>query len=67
MYYLPQYSPELAPVELVFGVIKKLKNDMCRQGWNFRSISGKEKIIQAWEEILADSIASMWVMVIKQA
>ena len=68
MYYLPQYSPELAPVELIFGAIKrKLTNEVCRQGWNFSSKSGKEKIVQAWEEISADSIASMWVMVIKQA
>ena len=32
MYCQPQYSPDLAPVEQVFGVIKrKLKNDVCCQ------------------------------------
>ena len=30
VYYLPAYSPELAPVELCFGILKKSLSELCK-------------------------------------
>ena len=66
MYYLPQYSPDLAPVELVFGLIKrKLRWKISNQGWNFSKNDGKDAIVNAWCEIDKESIKRMWIQTIK--
>ena len=42
MYLLPHYSPDLAPVELMFGAVKrKIKGEILRQGCRFSSECGK--------------------------
>ena len=68
MYLLPQYSPDLAPVELMFGAVKrKIKGEIWRQGCRFSSECGKDAIIQAWASIGQESITRMWMTMIRQA
>ena len=46
MYYLPQYSPDLAPVELTFGTMKrKLRSYLGGHGWNFNTRKGRDAIV----------------------
>ena len=52
MFYLPQYYLKLAPVELVFGAIKKkLRSQSWRGTINFNTNSGLERIFHATAEI----------------
>ena len=68
MYYLSQYFPDMALVELVFGAIKrKLKSSNYNLGWNFSKTKGKNAIVQWWGEIEQNSIFQMWIMVIQKA
>ena len=68
MFYLPQYWPDLSPIEQMFGAIKsKLRCKRGRDGVNFNKASGKLAIVNIWQEIPYNSIAIMWIDTIKQA
>ena len=48
MYYLPQYSPDLAPVELAFSTMKhKLRSYLWGHGWNFNTKKGWDVIVKS--------------------
>ena len=68
MYYLPQYSSELDPVELVFGAInRKIINKNILKGWKKCTRIGKDLVVQMWAEIEAQSIVKAWKAVIRHA
>ena len=68
MFYLPQYLPELALVELIFVAIKrKMKKKANRDGWNFNTNEGKKAITRAWSEISEESITKAWIETVKRS
>ena len=68
MLYLPQYWPELASVELAFGVVKqRLKDSEEYRRRSFNSKEGRKLIMKAYWEIRGEPIIKMWIQVIKKA
>ena len=50
---LPRYSPNLASVELVFGITKNLiAKDSYLKEWNFSQSSGRNSVIKAIKSIM---------------
>jgi transposase len=57
LYCLPQYTPTLALVELVFGIIKrKIKSKRATAKINYSKPSGKKAIIESISKIGEDVI-----------
>ena len=59
--YLPQYAPELAPVELFFGNIKRLIS--TKRGdklINFNQDTGRKVLTEVIESIEWISIMKLW-------
>jgi transposase len=55
--FLPPYSPEYAPVELVFGLIKsKFREKSSTKRINFGKAEGMIEIAKIWKEIGRESI-----------
>ena len=59
--YIPPYSPEMAPVEKYFSVLKKnvIKQNIGRQ-INWRSENAKEILRNGINKISAQSVRNMW-------
>jgi transposase len=52
VHFIPPYTPTLAPIELVFGVIKKrIKSEKEKRAINFSKKKGKMCIIEAMNQI----------------
>ena len=68
MIFLPPYSPELAPVEIVFAVIKaKIRRSIGKTKCNFQKDEGKKTIIAALSEISKETVYKIWLRVIQVA
>ena len=66
--YLPTYSPTLAPVELVFGILKrKIASQRKCKTIDFRKKSGKEVIIDALDSISSALGTKLWIRFVKEA
>ena len=64
--FLPPYTPELYPIETVFGVIKnKMKRMISNERYNFQTLKGKIKIIKVLSKISKETIYRIWIKVIK--
>ena len=61
LYFLPSYSPELAPVETYFSI---LKNNLIKVAghwsWNLKSKMGTDLVSKAVQHIDGDVIKSLW-------
>ena len=68
MRFLPQYSPKLAPVEIVFGMLKsKLKAKKGQQIIKYSLISGRKKICQALSGFSKEKALNLWSVFIDEA
>jgi transposase len=68
MLFLPPYSPRLAPVELIFGVLKrKLKSQRRALKIDFGKKSGKEEIVNAAKATSKVTIRKVWSRLIREA
>jgi transposase len=66
--FIPPYTPTLAPIELVFGVVKKrMKSLMELQAINFSKNDGKVAIIKALNAISYETFNKIWVKLTKEA
>ena len=64
--FLPPYSPELAPIETVFALIKaKIRRNLDQIKWSFQKYEGKKKIINALSKISKETIHKVWLGVVK--
>jgi hypothetical protein len=67
VYFLPPYSAELAPVELVFGWIKKkMKTNYHAAALNFGAKNGKDAIVETMQHILVETVQKVWMKVMKE-
>ena len=66
--FLPAYSSEFAPVEIVFSHIKsKIKRMNISDKSSFYKLCGKEIIYDALKEVSRESIFNVWMNVILTA
>jgi transposase len=66
--FLSPYSPQFAPVELMFGIIKsKLRSKISTEEINFGKKEGMEAIVGIMEDILKDSICRIWYKIVREA
>ena len=62
---IPQYCPHLAPVELVFGMTKRiLIRQVPKEGVDFSKPEGQSAIIRALERLTNQKAFNMWKRVI---
>ena len=68
MRFLPQYSPKLAPVELVFGMLKsKLRAKKSRQVVKYSMMNGRKEICNALSEFSKIKASRLWTIFIFEA
>ena len=68
MMFLPQYSPRLAPVELVFGMLKRIiSTERKHKTIRFGSIDGKKKISQALNGFCRTKAQRLWFVFTNEA
>ena len=68
MHFLPAYSPEIAAVELIFGVLKrKICTTRTAHLNDFGADGGKELIMNSLNSIRSDTIIKTWKRVIGKA
>ena len=68
MWFLPQYSPNLAPVEIVFGMLKcKLRSKRIKQVIKFSLISGRREICNALTGFTKAKVCRLWSVFIQEA
>ena len=61
LYFLPSYSPELAPVETYFSKLKcNVIKEEGNRSWNLKSKMGMDLAIKAIRNIGPDFIKSLW-------
>ena len=61
IFFLPPYSPVLAPVEQFFKLSKsKIRSILLKTATNFSSKAGTKAIINAWEAISLESLQKIW-------
>ena len=66
--YLPPYCPHLAPVELLFKIIKtKVRSYHSDIELDFSRNSGRDCLFQVCSTITANEIKRLWSLFIKQA
>ena len=68
MHFLPTYSPEIAAVELIFGVLKrKIRTTRTTHLIDFGADGCKELIMNSLNSIRSDTIIKTWKRVIGKA
>ena len=68
MHFLPTYSPEIAAVELIFGVLKrKIKTTLLEHLDDFGADDGKKVIMNSLNNIRPMTIIKTWKRVIGKA
>ena len=68
MMFLPQYSPQLAPVELVFGMLKrKISSKRRQKPINFSSIKGKKEISYTLNDFWQAKAKRLWLVFVNEA
>ena len=68
MWLLPQYSPNLAPVEIVFGMLKsKLRMKKSKQVIKFSMISGRKEICDALAGFTKVKVSRLWLVFVREA
>ena len=66
VYYLPPYSPQYAPVEHFFSLLKNTISKSCKQKWiNLNSEKGRSEISSALQSIVSSFIINCWWHLIK--
>ena len=66
--YLPPYSPKLAPVELIFNIVKqKIRMKNSEEYIDFDKQSGKNCIYFSINSILKSHIKALWLVFVNQA
>ena len=66
--YLPAYSPELAPVELFFRLIKnKMRKLMINRTISFNKLKDRVIIADSISDLKLKSILDMWIQFVKNA
>ena len=66
--YLPAYSPELAPVELYFRLIKnKMRKLMINRTISFNKLKDRVIIADSISDLKLKSILDMWTRFVKNA
>ena len=66
--FLPPYSPNLAPVEMIFGVIKrKLLSTKWKEKISFSKPSGRRTLVDILKTLSHDSLIRMWFHLIWEA
>ena len=66
--YLPPYCPHLAPIELIFGVVKRrISNQKNKNLIDFSKLSGKKAIVNSLEHISTEICMNFWRKFIKEA
>jgi transposase len=67
-YFLPPYCPTLAPVETMFGIIKrKIKSQYIYGKLNFSKESGRKAIVEATNAIYIKIIQKLWIKFVEIA
>ena len=65
--FLPPYSPEVAPVELYFGAIKrKMRRQLLRIKIDFDKQEGADAILHFWAQIKESSCIKFWLEAVKE-
>ena len=68
MRLLPQYSPNLAPVEIVFGMLKsKLRAKKAKRIIKFSLSTGRKEIYDALAEFTKAKVFRLWLVFIHEA
>ena len=68
MWLLPQYSPNLAPVEIVFGMLKsKLRMKKSKQVIKFSMISGRKEICDVLAGFTKVKVSRLWLVFVREA
>ena len=68
MHFLPTYSPEIAAVRLIFGVLqRKIRTTRTAHLIDFGADDGKELIMNSLNSILSDTIIKTWKRAIGKA
>ena len=68
MVFLPQYSPQLSPVEIVFGMLKrKLSMKRKQKAIRFGSIDGKKEILSTLKGFWQIKAQRLWSIFIREA
>ena len=66
--FLPQYSPHLAPVEVIFGITKKkMSSTPHASKINFSKNTGKDAIWNALESISKTLVQKLWMKFVREA
>ena len=68
MWLLPQYSLNLAPVEIVFGMLKsKLRMKKTKRAIKFSLASGRKEICDALADFTKVKVSRLWSVFIWEA
>ena len=68
MRFLTPYSPKLAPVEIVFGMLKnKLRAKKSQHVIRYSMISGRKEICQALSEFTKTKASRLWSVFVYEA
>ena len=68
IFYLPPYCPHLAPVELLFKIIKtKIRSKFSEIEVNFEKDSGKQLIYNSMNDVTPFHIKQLWKWFVKEA
>ena len=66
--YLPPCCPHLAPIELIFGAVKRrISNQKNKNLIDFSKLSGKKAIVNSLEHISTEICMNFWRKFIKEA
>ena len=66
--FLPAYSPELAPVELLFRFIKnKMRKLMKNKKISFNNQAERVIIFESIQDLNCKNIKDMWIQFVKNA
>ena len=67
MMFLPQYSPQLAPVELVFGILKrKISTQRKQKSISFGSVDGRKEISFALNDFWQTKAKRLWLLFVNE-